>query len=430
MKIGCDPEYILYDEANNKILKAQNIRLFHSTSSKAKVGCDGAGTPVEIRPAPSSIRNVNRLCENVNGLLKRIARYVNGKKYKLFAGCGDRRTSKYDDERYYVPIGGHIHFGSPTLNKWNRKKLIHILDTYFTPLTNMMINSDSIRQRIESGYGKLKAYETKAYGFEYRTPYNFMVSPYFTKTWFSLASLLANNFKKIKRNNDMFYTMKDWYESRSHGKNLEILYPMIKKKILKIMGYNTPNPKQNGYIISLFNLIERKKKYKSLDVIKNYGFESIKPDQSHKPARLIYNPDKYMDELCGIMLPNIKIGIIKASKKLPNDILLYGVASDDHHTDYLLVSPELYNCSSQNYIVARYLTQPTPPITLSQSRNREPTRRIEIPIMIGRSGMGNKYEYSIGFSLTLREKIVKGIINPNEIIHYLFNSERSLDDYV
>ena len=272
MLIGTDPEFILLDE-NGKVIRAKKIRYFNSTSPTKKVGCDGAGTQVEIRPAPASIKNIDRFYNNIVQTLKLVAGYCNKRKYTILGGTGKKGKDSMG-ETHFIPIGGHIHFGATNLDKLNKSHFIKILDTYFTPISNMLYSSAKIRKRRGNGYGRLGSYEPKNYGFEYRTPYTFLINPFYTKALFSLAGLIGNNYKKIKYEEDWYYGMKEWYNDGKQ-KHLDNIYPTLKKRILKLMSYNSPNQKQNPYIISLFNIIEQKKQCKSIDIIKNFSLENV-----------------------------------------------------------------------------------------------------------------------------------------------------------
>jgi len=112
----------------------------------APVGVDDAGHMVEFRPKPAStpteiVRNIKELFEGVDASA-------------VFSARGD-----------VYPLGGHIHVGfdvnmpvHPTSN------LLRLLDHFIGNPTRKM-SGDA-----RGHYNNLSAFETKPYGFEYRTP--------------------------------------------------------------------------------------------------------------------------------------------------------------------------------------------------------------------------------------------------------------------
>lgn len=308
--IGTDPEFLLVNKWND-VERADHYSFFGGTGRNVKIGRDGAGRPVEIRPNPAKITNIEPLLIEIEVLLKQISIFCNENKFRLFGGATFDRKH---------PIGGHIHFGHPDLvyngsNRHNNNmlKLIDLLDIYFTPITNFFIPRSNISSRSSSGYGKPGQFETKTYGFEYRTPYSFLLSPFLTRAFFSLAALIANNYKKVKVDHLLVSRVKDYYNNGLPDSQLINLYKSAKPKILKMMSYNSPNPQNNAHIISLFSLIEQKKKCACLNVLQNYKLLTF-----GKEGEIQFSGDDYMRDLWSILRDQLSL-------KVPEFLYVYGV---------------------------------------------------------------------------------------------------------
>jgi hypothetical protein len=139
---GADPEFELIDSRSRRVVSASGI-IAGGTDSRCKIGKDGAGNQVEIRPEPSS--DIEKFIIEFKSVLKQFATMYPG--YSLSAQ-GDR-----------FALGGHIHVSVPS-----SKGVLRLLDNW---IGRYVIDlSGSAR----GSYKKLGAYETKPWGFEYRTP--------------------------------------------------------------------------------------------------------------------------------------------------------------------------------------------------------------------------------------------------------------------
>jgi len=141
LKFGADPEFEVID-SSGRVVSASGI-ITGGTDPRQEIGRDGAGSQVELRPRPES--DLWKFITNVRNILKRFA--AEYPRYSLSAQ-GDT-----------YPLGGHIHLSLPPdrnvlalLDNWIGDKVIHL--------------SGGAR----GSYKKLSAYETKPWGFEYRTP--------------------------------------------------------------------------------------------------------------------------------------------------------------------------------------------------------------------------------------------------------------------
>ncbi len=81
-------------------------------------------------------------------------------------------------------IGGHTHFSIDPI-----PEIIDGLDIVLGSLSNCIDDKIQRQKRERSGYGKKGAYRRKSYGFEYRTPGSFLLSPSVTLVHLTLAKL-------------------------------------------------------------------------------------------------------------------------------------------------------------------------------------------------------------------------------------------------
>lgn len=142
LTFGADPEFELVDRTTRWIVPASEV-ISGGTSINDKIGCDGSGSQVELRPDPSS--NINKFLLNFKSVLKDfVAKYP----YYSLLAQGD-----------IFPLGGHIHISiSPN------EKILKLLDNWIGE--RVVDLSGSAR----GSYKRLSAYESKPWGFEYRTP--------------------------------------------------------------------------------------------------------------------------------------------------------------------------------------------------------------------------------------------------------------------
>lgn len=265
--IGADPEFVLLSNYGT-VQNANNHKMF--TSGQAEIGCDGCGTPVEIRPPPALLTNIDKFTSDIHDIFGTIARYCHKEELKILGGC------EYEGS---APIGGHIHFGGNDFLEYKNResyknvdKLRWLLDMYFIPIINSFIPPEKIQRRIDIGYGRLGQVRDQPHGFEYRTPYSFLISPLLTKASFALAALIGHNYKKLKFHIKTHQMIAEHYYDIKNTPNLfSRIYKTIKPTILRMMKYNSPNPKLNPHILSLFSLVEQKRRCKSLSILDNYS---------------------------------------------------------------------------------------------------------------------------------------------------------------
>lgn len=330
--IGSDPEFLLVK--NGSVTSAEYYEYFNSLHGP--IGMDGAGTPIEIRPRPVPVSDIGIMFQEIQSIFSKIANFCYKNKMDLYAGAG------YNGG--YPPIGGHIHFGGEEMKK-RRRKMLNLLDCYFTPLSNFFISLSDLADRLESGYGQIGSYETKVWGFEYRTPYSFLLSPFTTKALFALAALIAYHSKKLKVDQKLVSDVHTWYDDYLSTTFHYRLYKRIKPVILNLMKYGSPNPEFNSYILSMFSLIEQRRRVRNYSVLHNFGFTK----NNIRITNLIFSNDDYMCDIEEIIKKHFK-------KELQEKIFLYGVAKrpieeyEETQQECLFLSDALPGVEGMKYV--------------------------------------------------------------------------------
>jgi hypothetical protein len=142
IKFGADPEFELVERGSGYIVSASDV-ISGGTDRNDKIGVDGSGAQVELRPEPSG--DINKFLLNVKSVLKEFA---NRYPYYSLSVQGDR-----------YPLGGHIHLSIPS-DDW----VLRLLDNW---VGGRVID---LSGGARGSYKRLSAYEVKPWGFEYRTP--------------------------------------------------------------------------------------------------------------------------------------------------------------------------------------------------------------------------------------------------------------------
>ena len=130
-------------------------------SGDGEIGADGAGSQIELRPAPAPSAQI--LVKHIKKLIQRVSVPVSVK--------GDR-----------YPLGCHIHFGIPEGAKMFILKFVELLDDF---LGKQLLD---LSGRARGSYRRLGAYEEKPWGFEYRSlPSAVIMSPGIARIVFKIA---------------------------------------------------------------------------------------------------------------------------------------------------------------------------------------------------------------------------------------------------
>lgn len=142
--VGCDPEFELYD-SKNKLVIGEDLNA--DGRLQRKIGADGRGKQLELRPEPST--DPAEVVEDLQNLFKAVSNF--------------RVDSKGDKE----PLGGHIHFGvvsSKPVGKLSyTQTVVEMLDAFIGKHTRPMSGS------ARGEYGRLGDIRDQPWGFEYRT---------------------------------------------------------------------------------------------------------------------------------------------------------------------------------------------------------------------------------------------------------------------
>lgn len=148
------------------------------------------------------------------------------------------------------PLGGHIHFGT----KKDPKDFVSSLDLFLAVPILCVENMENARyRRGETSYGYLSSYETKVWGFEYRTLSSWLVSKGFALSTISLAFVVASEIdmgKKLPTFWELPSEAPSAFKSADREYFLKYI-PDIFKKVRKMTLY----PKYATYIASLFGFI-------------------------------------------------------------------------------------------------------------------------------------------------------------------------------
>ncbi|MCF8356257.1 MAG: hypothetical protein K9H48_17540 [Melioribacteraceae bacterium] len=165
LTIGCDPELVC--RINGRFVHAH-----HYFKQNSSFGLDGNNSICELRPGYSESPI------DLTAKVRCILEYGHDKHpdIELYSG-------HFVDD---YPIGGHIH-----LSVAPSPSLIDSLDTVLYSFSNVIDDKSQRQKRERTGYGKRKAYRTKSYGLEYRTPGSWLLSPTTTLIIFTLAKLTA-----------------------------------------------------------------------------------------------------------------------------------------------------------------------------------------------------------------------------------------------
>ena len=154
IKLGCDPELEQLASPNGYTVVSPTVN--HSTSTE--IGVDGAGSQIELRPG--AYTTPESIVTKIKTLIEQLP---------PVGIVGDR-----------FPLGGHIHVGGI---KYSREA-IKLLDDFIGKLS-AKTSGDA-----RGSYKHLGAYETKPYGFEYRSP---------SSTWLHNPEIARITFKLTKQ---------------------------------------------------------------------------------------------------------------------------------------------------------------------------------------------------------------------------------------
>ncbi|MNO75870.1 hypothetical protein D3C76_669330 [compost metagenome] len=185
MMLGMDPEFLLFDDNNRKVVPASRY-----LNHRGEAGCDVLryrGRKLyplaELRPAPG--REPSEVVIHLLHAFRSAHRAIPDNGLLWQAGGMPQRG---------FPLGGHIHFSGVPLTA----ELLRALDNYLALPVAAIEDPGSFRRR--PLYGNLGDFRVQDYGgFEYRTLPSFLVSPLVTKGVVAMARLIAENSEVLTR---------------------------------------------------------------------------------------------------------------------------------------------------------------------------------------------------------------------------------------
>ncbi|USB34873.1 hypothetical protein [Paenibacillus sp. YPG26] len=177
LKLGMDPEFLLYNRNEHKVIPASRF-----LERAGLAGCDAVRSsgrtlyPIaELRPSPGS--EPAELIRNLMGAMKYASRQIHDTSLVWLAGGMPLPG---------LPLGGHLHFSGLPLTSG----LLRTLDNYLAlPVALLEDERSKVRR---PRYGYLGDYRHQDHGgFEYRTLPSFLLSSLLTKGIVGLAALIA-----------------------------------------------------------------------------------------------------------------------------------------------------------------------------------------------------------------------------------------------
>lgn len=203
--IGSDPEMI-FTTKEGELIKAGDI-----LTKADKFGVDGHAYIAELRPEPAV--SPRDLVINLSKLFKTKSDKL--EKFRWLAGPWVHNK----------PLGGHIHFGVDLEDRY-----VDALDSYLGIVLAVVEPHEMAKVRRTSvfygdkPYGMLSDVREKKWGFEYRTPSSFIVTPGASLGIMSLAKAIIHEellgtpsaWSKIpsKVRTELKYSKEDFYECK------------------------------------------------------------------------------------------------------------------------------------------------------------------------------------------------------------------------
>ncbi len=186
ISLGCDPEFEIFDDCGDILEADEYIRSEYGS----KIGVDGAGSQLELRPDPSE--SPTDVVKDIESILSEFSEEY---EYEI--------STKGDN----FSLGGHIHFGCPNGRLPHRDDFIGVLDGWLGSRLREL--NGSVRR--EDGYGRLGDYRTNDWGFEYRTlPASIFLKPEMAHAVFTVCHKLANAFYNTLEGVDDEPTDEEW----------------------------------------------------------------------------------------------------------------------------------------------------------------------------------------------------------------------------
>jgi hypothetical protein len=184
VKLGTDPEFELLNNNGEVVNASSYLSNIDSTkrgispsytAGNCEIGTDGCSSTLELRPAPGSPEEV---VGNLASLIKKLNKDYGGAHVSI---KGDVRA-----------IGCHIHFGIGKSFEPPRELLL---------LLDLFIGKPSLAHNgtARGSYGRVSSYESKPWGFEYRTPpASIMYSPEIFRIILKVGNLIVSKYMNLE----------------------------------------------------------------------------------------------------------------------------------------------------------------------------------------------------------------------------------------
>ncbi len=235
--IGMDPEFLLFDPANGKVVPASRYLQFHG-----EAGCDVLRYRgqrlfplAELRPRPG--KEPREVVVHLLHAFRQARESIEDRGLIWQAGAMPQRG---------FPLGGHLHFSGVRLTP----ELLRTLDNYLALPLAVLEDARGIPRRPK--YGFLGDFRLKAYGgFEYRTLPSFLISPLVTKGVVALACLIIENEGRLPaRPLEQEEIWTAFYSGRK--KPLRAALPRLLNEIQSVPDYS----RYEGYVGPLLEAIQ------------------------------------------------------------------------------------------------------------------------------------------------------------------------------
>jgi hypothetical protein len=390
--IGSDPElsFAKGRPMFNNFYSADN---FLSTDYDDELGCDGNSCIAEIRPPAEDCPLKHT--DNIKKIMKELAKEMLLEDEKLEE---EKKLECYAGNGFCDSTGGHIHFGI-FLDKDNNIRLINLLDMmsiFLMPLED----TSNAKKRRNGDYGQLGNFETKDYGFEYRTLGSWLYSEKDTQSILCLGYTLAYEFMNNRETSEemmedfeyhfggitgdglddygsndldidgeefnLNFGIDDEYEGKrndtiKHFNSCEVnyfaksnfnFYEFFMDKVRKMIKYND----YKEHIERLFTKFNKREKFnETKGIITSWNVGDIQIEHPKRPLFCFQNKDYFKFDEIQEKIPK-KILQKEMSMRNKKGLLLYGLKSD-REIDFGTNNRNVYNLlkkfSEENQIKLR-----------------------------------------------------------------------------
>lgn len=187
--VGCDPEFELYSERD--VIEPPSPEFRGITRLRGRLGTDGAGSQIELRPEPGTPEKVT---EGIREIFKTIDN-------KNVSTCGDK-----------YPLGGHIHIGATKAGviflPQCTNELLNLFDMFIGKPTVALSGKG------RGSYKELGQMRQNEWGFEYRTPPACIFSnPKITRIVLKIAKNLATHYYNKEKMKIQYFVDFDNYSN-------------------------------------------------------------------------------------------------------------------------------------------------------------------------------------------------------------------------